>query len=84
MSLPDQHDYELCLEGDSHIRTLVGLLYQQGIDAIVATSETQHGIPFVAMLVQGSYAQEAQAFAEGFRDAVACERDSVRRSAEEN
>lgn len=52
--MPPDDRIATCLAANAHVRTLVGVMQQRGIRLTVVRAETEHGIPFAAMLVQGA------------------------------
>lgn len=51
-----QHDLALCLRSSPHLHTLAGLMQGRGVRVTMATAETEHGVPWGAIVVQGAAA----------------------------
>ena len=77
---PDQ--YARSLASSEHLRTLAAMMQQDGIDITFAEDETHGGIPFVSILVQGSYSQDTMFMARMLADTIARQRRAAQEDAE--
>lgn len=80
----DDDQYRQCLAGSQHLRTLVAMMAQDGIDVVHVGSELVGGTPFVVMVVQGHFAEQFGDIAQRLHDRFAEEREQMRRDASSN
>lgn len=77
--MSDPNDYAKCVASSEHIRTLAAMMQRDGIDITITTDETHGGIPFVAVVCQGQFAQ----LAEDWAKALALQTAALRKSAKD-
>jgi hypothetical protein len=79
--MTDPNDFAQCLPS-YHLRTLAGLMQQQGVDITFATDETHGGIPYIVILAQGQHTEQTHVLVRAFAELLANWRKEQREEAE--
>jgi len=63
MTDPDPNEFAQCLPSP-HLRTLAALMQQQGVEITYTDDETNGGIPYFVLVVQGRHTEQIHQLAK--------------------